>query len=111
MPPLLSALLQTLTEGLVAAVLNATDIQAGQGLYYETITGSWRAKDCANNSYGVTNVTFGLAAAPCRSCPANMVASRSAAYSTSAAYYTRNADNTGGFISPLACVTAPGVCL
>lgn len=43
-------------------------IQAGQGLYYETLTQTWRAKDCDKNSYGVQNTTFGLTPAPCRDC-------------------------------------------
>jgi hypothetical protein len=43
-------------------------IQAGQGLYYETLTQTWRAKNCDKNSYGVQNTTFGLTPAPCRDC-------------------------------------------
>lgn len=85
------------------------DIQAGQGLYYETITKTWRAVNCnTNNNYGVANKTYGLTPAGCKSCPANMIASRSANYSTSAAHYTANADGTGGFTSVLACVTVAG---
>jgi len=86
-----------------------TDIQPGQGLYYEAITKSWRATNCDGNSYGVTNKTYGLTPAPCKACPSNMVASANAtAYPRSAAYYTRNEDNTGGFTSVMACVTTAG---
>lgn len=44
------------------------DIQLGQGLYYETLTKTWRAKNCLNNTYGMTNNTFGLTPNPCRDC-------------------------------------------
>jgi len=84
------------------------DIQAGQGLYYDTLTKSWRARNCVDN-YGVTNKTYGLTPAPCKACPTNMITSTDAtAYSISAAYYTRNADNTGGFTSVMACVVTAG---
>lgn len=85
------------------------DIQAGQGLYYDTLTKSWRARNCVDNSYGVTNKTYGLTPAPCKACPTNMITSKDAtAYSVSAAYYTHNADNTGGFTSVMACVVTAG---
>jgi hypothetical protein len=44
------------------------DIQAGLGLYFETLTNTWRAKECLNNTYGMTNNTFGLTPNPCRDC-------------------------------------------
>lgn len=126
------------------------------GLYYETLEGTYRARNCDNNAYGVANRTYGLSPAPCRvrhlglgfrglmpkprqmltavviqswsvlldsnthcwvvlcpphvqHCPADMVASRSAAYPRSAAYYNGDADGTGGFADEMACVTKPGV--
>lgn len=85
-----------------------TDIQIGQGLYYETITQTWRAKDCRTNNYGVDNSTFGLQAAPCKDCPSGTVAATS--LTMSAQHYTENADGTGGFDDEMACVTKPGVC-
>jgi hypothetical protein len=38
----------------------------GQGLYYSTITGSWRARMCDTNNYGVSNKTYGLSPNPCK---------------------------------------------
>lgn len=88
------------------------DIQAGQGLYFETITSTWRARNCdSSNSYGVSNKTHGLTPAPCKDCPQNMVASRDPSYPTSAKYFVQNADGTGGFNSVSACVLQPGVLL
>ena len=84
------------------------DIQPGQGLYYETLTKTWRAKNCDTNAYGVANTTYGLTPAACKACPINLVANKNASYSTSAAYYTSNSDGTGGFTNLLACVTIPG---
>lgn len=55
---------QQFTRVLCAVLL--TDIQTGQGLYYETLTKTWRAKDCVSDGYGVTNTTFGLTPTPCR---------------------------------------------
>jgi hypothetical protein len=46
--------------------LAPADIKAGQGLYYSTITGSWRARNCVNDNYGVPNTTYGLTPAPCK---------------------------------------------
>ena len=40
----------------------------GQGLYYTTLTQTWRAKNCITNSYGVANKTFGLTPYSCRDC-------------------------------------------
>lgn len=86
--------------------LHDADIQPGQGLLYETLTKTWRAKDCALNSYGIKNLSYGLTPAPCKDCPAGTVASRD--LSTSAQYYHVNADGTGGFTDEMACVTKPG---
>lgn len=46
--------------------INAADIQPGQGLYYSTLTQSWRARNCDSNNYGVTNRTYGLTPSACR---------------------------------------------
>lgn len=83
-------------------------IQAGQGLFYETITKTWRARNCTANNYGVANTTYGLTPAPCKECPQGTVAVSNATYNVSAQYYVTNSDGTGGFISELACVTLPG---
>jgi hypothetical protein len=83
-------------------------IQAGQALYYQTITRTYRAVDCTSNSYGVANKMYGLTPAPCKACPTNLVAVRNASYPTSASFYTTNADGSGGFTSVRACVTVAG---
>jgi hypothetical protein len=57
---------------------------------------------------GTTNITYGLTPAPCRECPANMLAENSDAYPASKRFFRRNADGTGGFTDPAACVTLPG---
>lgn len=59
-------LMLTCTWHLFPAV-NA-DIQAGQGLYYSTLSKTYRAKDCNANTFGVANTTYGLTPAPCREC-------------------------------------------
>lgn len=71
---------------------------------------TWRAVNCDKNQYGTPNITYGLTPAPCRECPANMVANSSGAYPASKHFFTRNADGTGGFTDPQACVTLPGGC-
>jgi hypothetical protein len=40
----------------------------GQGLYYLTLTKTFRAKNCDSNNYGVSNITTGLAPFTCRDC-------------------------------------------
>lgn len=95
---------------LLVFVLSA-DILPGQGLYYSTITGSWRARNCVVDSYGVSNITYGLTPAPCRDCPAGMTAiNNSTTYPNSTQYYytANSAQGAVGFISALACVTLPG---
>lgn len=84
------------------------DIQPGQGLYYSTLTSSWRVINCNSSSYGVANRTYGLTPAPCKECPQGMVASRNASYLNSARHYVSNGDGTGGYVSVEACVTQPG---
>lgn len=91
------------------------DIQTGQGLYFQSLTKSWRAQNCDSaqrpNTYGVSNTTFGLTPAACTPCPQFMVTSRSSNYSASAKHFVSNPDGTGGFASVEACVTQPGVCV
>lgn len=82
------------------------DIQRGQGLYFETISQTWRAKNCLTNTYGYTNNTFGLQATPCKDCPDGTEANTK--YSKSSPFFKTNADGTGGFVSEMACVTKPG---
>lgn len=84
------------------------DIQPGQGLYFTTLTNSWRAKNCITNSYGVSNKTFGLTPYACRDCPANMVTVNNASYPKSSAFFVDNNDTTKGFIDVRACVTVAG---
>jgi hypothetical protein len=86
------------------------DIRPGQGLYYETLSQSWRAKNCNSNTYGVDKVTYGLSTFPCRPCPANMVASTNrTGYPNSWSYFVSDAaTGTEGFTSPMACVNQAG---
>lgn len=86
------------------------DIRPGQGLYYETLSQSWRAKNCNSNTYGVDKVTYGLSTSSCRPCPANMVASTNrTGYPNSWSYFVSDAaTGTEGFISPMACVNQAG---
>jgi hypothetical protein len=56
-------LLPHLSPSLAAS---AADIQPGQGLYFETLEGTYRARNCDSNAYGVANRTYGLTPAPCR---------------------------------------------
>jgi hypothetical protein len=86
----------------------------GQGLYFMTLTNTWRAVNCDNSNYGVANITYGLSPAPCRDCPSGQVATvTDARYSTfqkPALFFTNNGDGTKGFTSVMACVNKPGVC-
>lgn len=84
------------------------DIQPGQGLLYASLSKTWRAQNCNKNNYGVSAITYGLTPAPCRDCPLNMVATTQASFVTSRRYLVTNADGTGGFTSPFACVTTAG---
>lgn len=89
----------------------AADILPGQGLYFETLTQSWRARNCSTgNSYGVDKIAYGLTATACRSCPLNMVTStNNATYPRSASFYVSDSTaGNAGFISPLACVNQAG---
>lgn len=87
------------------------DIQPGQGLYRTEVAGrrTFLAKNCDENSYGVTQVAYGRTPFPCRECPANMVTSSDAAtFPNSASYFVDNKDGTRGFVDPKACVTKAG---
>jgi hypothetical protein len=56
-----------------ADVSTAADIMPGQGLYYTALTRSYRVKNCISNSYGVSNITYGLSPSPCRDCESTCV--------------------------------------
>lgn len=43
-----------------------TDIEAGQALYYASLTQSYRAVNCNDDNYGVANRTYGWTPTPCR---------------------------------------------
>lgn len=70
-------------------------------MYFSAATGLFMAVNCSSNNYGVSNITYGLAAYPCRDCPAGMQTSTSLI--TSAAFKSDH-----GFTSPMACVTQMG---
>ena len=54
------------TEVAVATTADFCHIQRGQGLYFESTTSTWRARNCTTNNYGVANRTYGLQLAACR---------------------------------------------
>lgn len=81
--------------------LCAADIVAGQGMYFSPDTKLFRAANCETDNYGVSNKTTGLAAYPCRACPAGMQTSVSLTNSNT--YHATN-----GFYDPKACVTKVG---
>ncbi len=70
-------------------------------MYFSAATGNFMAVNCSNNNYGVSNITYGLAAYPCRDCAQGM--QTRADLPTSAAFLAPN-----GFTSPMACVTQKG---
>ena len=70
-------------------------------MYFSPASGTFRGVDCATNNYGEAKQTFGLAAFPCRDCPAGMQTSVSL---TNSSRYKA----TQGFTSPMACVTQAG---
>jgi predicted RNA-binding Zn-ribbon protein involved in translation (DUF1610 family) len=85
------------------------DIKTGQGLYYVVRSGSWRARNCISDNWGVNATTYNLTLMNCRNCPINMITSTNAATNpNSASYYVSNGDGTGGFSSKWACVTRAG---
>lgn len=96
----------------VSCVLPPTDILPGQGLYYTSITATWRARNCETNNYGVANLTYGLSPAPCRDCPSGMVAVANSSYSNSLKYFANTSAifsaSEGGFTNVAACVTQDG---
>lgn len=59
-----------LTNLVHAACLHSchADIMPGQGLYYMALNQTWRVRNCTDNMYGVSNITFGLSPSPCRNC-------------------------------------------
>jgi hypothetical protein len=70
------------------------------GMYFSPATSKYTGVKCEKDNYGVTDTTYGLAAYPCRDCPAGMVTTTSA---PSSPYKKDN-----GYNSPLACVTKVG---
>jgi hypothetical protein len=95
---------------LLPLLLLTPDIMPGQGLYFETISNTWRARNCTSNSYGVDKLAYGLTPSPCKSCPQNMVTSTdNTTHPRSAAWYVSDAATaTAGYTSPLACVNQAG---
>lgn len=78
-------------------------------MYYSAASQTFYAANCDEDSYGGANITYGLAANPCRECPIGLVAQTM--YPTSAAHYTMDTSvtpNRGGFTGPRACVTQAG---
>lgn len=99
------------TQVFVSTAADDCYIKPGQGLMFSSLTSSWRARNCVNNEYGVSNTTFGLSPMPCKPCPQNMVTSTDRVnYPNSSSYYVTNGDNplTGGFVDVRACVTQDG---
>jgi hypothetical protein len=70
-------------------------------MFYSPDTKLFRAVNCQTNNYGVKEKTTGLAAYPCRACPAGMETDDQNIPSKS--YLATN-----GFIDPKACVTKVG---
>lgn len=83
-------------------------IKAGQGMYYSAASATYKGVNCDTNNYGVANKTYGLAAFPCRDCPAGMQTSTS--LPNSALYWSTDGATPvrQGFTSPMACVTKAG---
>lgn len=83
------------------------DIKAGQGMVLSAVnsTSRFRALNCDNDSYGVSNTTYGLSSSPCRHCPSGMVTNISLPNSN--AYWVVDG-SAQGFTSPMACVTQAG---
>jgi hypothetical protein len=75
-------------------------------MYFSAATNTYYAVNCDSNSYGVANLTYGLAAHPCRDCPAGMQTSTD--LPNSAAYYISHGDGVQGYTNPMACVTKAG---
>lgn len=82
------------------------DIKPGQGMYYSAVSHSYSAVNCDSNSHGVGSITAGLAANPCRVCPAGMHTCLD--LPASAAYWASDGAGIQGFTSPMACVTKGG---
>lgn len=58
------------------------------------------------HSYGVSQLTYGLAAHPCRDCPFGMQTSTT--LPNSATYFATDSNGKQGFPNPMACVTKAG---
>jgi hypothetical protein len=75
-------------------------------MYFSSASGTFKGVNCATNNYGAASATFGLAALPCRDCPAGM--QTSVGLTSSALYWATDGAGSQGFTSPMACVTKPG---
>jgi len=82
------------------------DIRPGQGVYYSSASGAFTAVDCKTGQYGIPNVTYGLMAFPCRSCPDGMTTSMYVP--ESAQYYVSYGNGRGGFTDAKACIPRAG---
>jgi hypothetical protein len=78
-------------------------------MYYSPESKLFRAVNCATNNYGVKSKTTGLAAYPCRACPAGMETSDSlASENTDAGLAYAAFKATNSYTDPKACVTKVG---
>lgn len=48
------------------------DITAGQGMLTDG-KNKFQARDCLENTYGVSGTIYGLTSSPCKPCPRNMI--------------------------------------
>lgn len=81
-------------------------------MMYSRADNRFRAVNCDTNNYGVSAKTTGLAAFPCRSCPAGMQTFQTGYPATSSQYFFTHpnfgSDAIQGFDDPKACVTLAG---
>lgn len=88
------------------------DIKPGQGLYrIRDASGGFvfQARNCDDNTYGISRVSYGLRPYVCRTCPTNMVTSSDAInFPNSASFFADHGNGTRGFTDPKACVTQAG---
>lgn len=77
---------------------------------YSPSSGKYTATWCASSSYGATSIMYGLSATPCNFCAIGMETRRDLVDkdATYKAFYSADSATTGGFTSPLACVTKAG---
>jgi hypothetical protein len=88
------------------------DIEAGQGMIASG-RNMFSATDCPVNTYGVTGKMYGLAAAPCKPCPRNMITDGAARVNSSDAcvnpdgfgYASEGESNATSTVVQLSCPT------